>query len=288
MPLVFATCRARRALQLLVALAASIRCATRLLILGAVAALALWRGTTPRDDGVTVMRAIDRTSPRPTTASTASPEALAACEADDPDVFRSHALGPAPSRHFEGFGPVFGGYGFFAVDGPAPEPRAADVHTEPLDLGLSGPPTRAVGELLDLTLSFEARTETWPVVVVRALDGSLEHWRRPTYDLYVRREGDPYTYRWAFVGRRCGNTDDATPWHYVSVEPGERRTEALAVWQSRLEDAVFTAPGRYTAWVVYRFCGDVGVRHPPRGHDYVHADAHVGRYVSNAITIDVR
>jgi hypothetical protein len=177
-----------------------------------------------------------------------------------------------------------GGLGFFPVDGAAPGPRSS--RTAPLELTLSGPSRRTPSQRLDLQVTVENRSAE-PVVAMRALDGSLEHWREPHWDLYLRDEASGRVYRWDFHGGRCGNVDPIRVEDYVELRPGERRDEVPGPWANHLGGATVGARGRYTAWVVYRFCGHGGAG-LPLGRQVERGDVTRGVFTSNAITIEVR
>lgn len=242
--------------------------------------------------GVTVTGVALRPGARAPSPPPSAPAAVVAtCRADDPVIVPGQPLGPPQPA---GGGTVMspqlgGGSGFYAVDGPVPPARSDRQHTSPLELSLAltAPATRAPDAALGLTLSFEVRGRA-SLVVLRALDGSLEHWRQPTYDLYLQREGDPRTYRWAYVGGRCGNVNPLTPADYVTLRRGARRTDVAGEWADYLRSATVGQPGRYSAWVVYRFCGEFGSRGVPLGDDHVRPETHVGRYASNAVRFEVR
>jgi hypothetical protein len=184
-------------------------------------------------------------------------------------------------------GPYFGGgFGFYRVKGAAPGPRAAPS-AGPLEIRVSSARTeRAPDAPLALDLGF-ANLSDKPVVVLRPLDGSLEGWRYPRYELYARDVSDASVYRFAFVGGRCGNVNPVGSDDYVSIAPGEVRADVANAWADYLRAARLPKPGRYAVWVVYAFCG-FETRGVPLGQDSTHDDAHIGVHASNAVEIVVR
>jgi hypothetical protein len=177
-----------------------------------------------------------------------------------------------------------GGSAFYLVDGsPPPARRGPDPV---LELRLAGHTTRRSGQPLELSLSFENRSRG-PLVVLRPLDGSLEHLREPHYDLYLRDEGDGAVYRWAFVGGRCGNVNPITADDLVALAPGESRDDVINGWARHLRRASIARPGRYSAWVVYRSCGD-HTHGLALGPDAPTASVHLGQHVSNPVRFEVR
>jgi hypothetical protein len=177
------------------------------------------------------------------------------------------------------------GFGFYPVDGVPPAPRAqAD---SPLELTLAGPATRTASEPLSLRLTFKNRGSA-PLVAMRPLDGSLEHWRAPMYDLYIRDEASGAAHRFAFTGGRCGNVNAIHDGDYVKLAPGEARSDvAENGWASYLQNAVIARPGQYTVWVVYSFC-EFKQGGLPLGNDVVRPETHTGVHASNAIRVTVR
>jgi hypothetical protein len=177
------------------------------------------------------------------------------------------------------------GFGFYPVDGAAPPPRSQADAT--LELTLTGPAARAVTEPLSLKLTFKNRGST-PLVVMRPLDGSLEHWRAPMYDLYLRDEATSAVRRFAFTGGRCGNVNAIKDDDYVTLAPGEARTDLTEKgWASYLRSAVIAAPGQYTVWVVYSFC-EFKAEGLPLGEDVLRPETHTGVHASNGIRVTVR
>jgi hypothetical protein len=178
-----------------------------------------------------------------------------------------------------------GGFGFHEVDGAAPPPRTADA--APLQLTLSGPPSRAEGQALALKLTFKNRGNA-PLVVARPLDGSLEHWRAPMVDLYARDEASSRVYRFAFTGARCGNVNPIEKDDYATLKPGEARSDVTDNgWASYVEKASLPRAGRYAVWVVYTYCGskEGGL---PLGEDVIRKETHAGVHASNAVQVVVQ
>jgi hypothetical protein len=211
----------------------------------------------------------------------------AACPAPPPLVKDGAPLGPpAASGSSNLMSPHFSsGFGFYPVDGAALPPRAqAD---RPLELTLTGPAARTASEPLSLKLTFKNVGST-PLVLLRPLDGSLEHWRGPMYDLYVRDDAGGAVHRFAFTGGRCGNVNAIHDDDYVTLAPGEARGDVSENgWASYLQSAVLARPGQYTVWVVYTFCNFEGGG-LPLGKDVVRQGAYVGAHASNAIRVTVR
>jgi len=210
------------------------------------------------------------------------------CDKEAPAIDReSGRLGAAlASANPNIMGPYFTtGFGFYRVKGAAPGPREEADPT--LELVLDGPKTLAPGKPLSLKLSFDNKTQD-KLVVVRPLDGSLEHWRFPNYDLYLRDEEDGAIYRWAFTGGRCGNVNSITANDYVELEPGKARSDvADNGWAPYLAEAPLPKAGTYSLWVVYSFCGFEGGG-VPLGQDLVRKETHLGAHASNALRITVR
>jgi hypothetical protein len=211
----------------------------------------------------------------------------AACPAPPPLVQGGAPLGPpAASGSSNLMSPHFSsGFGFYPVDGAALPPRAqAD---RPLELTLTGPSTRTASEPLSLKLTFKNVGST-PLVLLRPLDGSLEHWRGPMYDLYVRDDVGGAVHRFAFTGGRCGNVNAIHDDDYVMLAPGEARGDVSENgWASYLQSAVLGRPGHYTVWVVYTFCDFKGGG-LPLGKDVIRQGAYAGAHASNAIRVTVR
>jgi hypothetical protein len=178
-----------------------------------------------------------------------------------------------------------GGFGFYQVDGAAPAVRAPTDADTPLELRLHGPGALGTKEPTPLEVVF-ANTGTGNLTLVDALDGSLEHWRDPTYDLYLREETTGTVYRFAYVGGRCGDINSVGPHDYVDLKPGEARANVQGQCADYLKSATIAKPGKYTLWVVYRFCTwqSTGVS---LGKDFIRKETHVGVHASNAVTLTV-
>jgi hypothetical protein len=211
----------------------------------------------------------------------------ATCNVEAPSTDEQRPLAaPAGAGGGNVMNPYFeGGFGFYRVVGPAPAPRTTRHAT--LELRLSGPPTLVAGAKVALDLSFTNASNS-AVTVVRPLDGSLEHWRDPTYDLYLQDESSGDLYAFAFHGGRCGNVNAVQKDDYVTLAPGaSRRDVSSNGWADYLKVAVIARPGTYSVWVVYRFCGfkSEGV---PLGKDFLRDGVHEGVHPSNAVRIRVR
>jgi len=178
-----------------------------------------------------------------------------------------------------------GGFGFYQVDGSAPAARAATETDTPLELRLHGPGAIGTKDPIRLEVVF-ANTGTGGLTLIDAMDGSLEHWRDPTYDLYLREETSGTVYRYAFVGGRCGDINSVGPHDYVDLKPGETRANVQGDWADYLKSATIAKPGKYTAWVVYRFCTwqAMGVL---LGKDFIRKETHMGMHASNAVALTV-
>ncbi|MCC6551490.1 MAG: hypothetical protein IT372_00530 [Polyangiaceae bacterium] len=210
-----------------------------------------------------------------------------ACPAPPPLKRGAAPLGPPlASGSSNIMGPYFSaGFGFYPVDGAPPPPRAAG--DAPVELALTGPATLAAGKPISLSLHFMNRGQA-KVTVVRPLDGTLEQWRSPMYDLYARDDASGTVYRFAFTGGRCGNVNPIKDDDYVTLAPGASRGDvADNGWAQYLKQAVLTQPGRYSVWVVYSFCGFEGGG-VPLGQDVVRQETHVGVHASNAVRITVQ
>ncbi|MBX3271517.1 MAG: hypothetical protein KF729_14725 [Sandaracinaceae bacterium] len=206
------------------------------------------------------------------------------CEAPAPTTSGAALGTPAPAQGESLMDPRFGGgLGFFEVDGAAVGPRTTS--TAPIELELTGPARRRADEPLGLALGFVNRSAS-AAVVMRALDGSLEHWREPHYDIHLRDEATGRVYRWDYHGGRCGNVNPVRDEDYVTLAPGERRDDVAGGW-SGLRGAAVGAPGRYAVWVVYRYCGGPA-QGIPLGPNAQRPDVTRGVFASNAITIEVR
>jgi hypothetical protein len=226
----------------------------------------------------------------PTESPRAHPSELTLrCPFDSPAIARQTPLGErTPGGASQNImGPYFGGgFGFYPVTGAAPGPR--DTRDPgPLEIQLATARTDRTPEApIALDLAFANRSAK-NLVVVRPLDGSLEGWRWPRYDLYARDASDGSVYRFAFVGGRCGNVNAVRADDYVAIEPGSGRHDVANGWADYLRDARLPKPGRYTLWVVYAFCG-METQGVPLGGDATRDDVHLGVHRSNAVEIVVR
>lgn len=215
----------------------------------------------------------------------ARPPASPLCDVPAPTTSGAALGAPAPARGESLMDPRFGGgFGFFAVEAPPPGPRTTG--SAPIELALSGPSQVRPDAPLGLALAFTNRS-AGPVTVMRALDGSLEHWRDPHYDLYLRDEASGRVHRWDFHGGRCGNVNPIADEDFVTLASGERRDDVPGPWASHLRQATVGVPGRYVAWVVYRQCGgpSTGLALGPNAR---HPSVTAGVFTSNPIAIEVR
>lgn len=215
----------------------------------------------------------------------ARPPASPLCDVAAPTTSGPALGAPAPARGESLMDPRFGGgFGFFAVDAPPPGPRTTG--SSPIELGLTGPSQVRPDAPLGLAVAFTNRSAS-PVTVMRALDGSLEHWRDPYYDLYLRDEASGRVHRWDYHGGRCGNVNRITDEDFVTLAPGERRDGVPGPWASHLRQATLGVPGHYVAWVVYRQCGgpSAGL---PLGPNAQHPSVTAGVFASNPIPIEIR
>lgn len=229
---------------------------------------------------VPLLVSVSPTVPGPAAVPPATPtECLA-----DPPPSEGPPLGAPRAEGEDLMDPRFGGgNGFFEVQAPAPGPRT--TATTPIQLELSGPARLAPDRPLALRLTF-ANPSSGPVTVMRALDGSLEHWRHPHYDLYLRDEGTQRVYRWDYHGGRCGNVNPIRDEDYVTLAAGPRRDDVHGGWAAHVSQAAVGTPGVYTAWVVYRFCGHGGGGLPLGPN--VERPVLEGVFASNAVRLEVR
>jgi len=213
------------------------------------------------------------------------PAAPPGCDASPELVSGASPLAPSKVAPGSVMDPRFGGSrGFFPVKGQPPAPGSGSSPS--LALELTGPRTTGPGKALGLRLAFRNRSDA-PLVVLRPLDGSLERWRHPTYDLYLTDQGSGRTYRWAYSGSRCGNVNAIGSDDYVTIAPGASRSDIVNGWADHLANATVVAPGRYTVWVVYTFCSYQG-RGLPLSRDHRRSDVHLGVYGSNPLPLIVR
>jgi hypothetical protein len=161
---------------------------------------------------------------------------------------------PEPAARGGLSSPYFtGGRGFFRVrDDPAAIRRGGEHAV--LKVHIEAPTHLAVGSALNLKISFVNATNE-PIIVVRPLDGSLEHMGYPTYDLYLREHASDAIYRYAFVGQRCGNVNGVGKDDYITIAPDSSRDDVVNGWADHLKTGVIGKPGRYSMWLVYSFCG---------------------------------
>lgn len=177
-----------------------------------------------------------------------------------------------------------GGMGFYRVVGAAPSPRAgAD---SPIEVVVGAAPVLAINTPLLLTVTFTNTSRT-PVTLLRPLDGTLEHMRDPGYELYLRDEASGDVYAYAFHGGRCGNVNPITASDYLTLSPGQKRSDVHTNgWGNYLGSAGIGRAGAYSVWVVYRECARGGG--VPLGTDVVRSDLHRGVHASNAVRIVIR
>lgn len=174
--------------------------------------------------------------------------------------------------------------GFAQLKSPAPSPRL--VPDPVLELTLAGPTSRAPGDPLALTLSMKNRSKD-EVVVMRALDGSIDHWRSPYYDVYVEETSTGRQFRYDRQGGRCGNVNTIAADDYVDLAPGASADKLETNFGYHLGMSSIGKPGTYQVWVVYQFCGFASTGEP-LGKDLVRQETHRGVHVSNAITVTVK
>ncbi|MFK7999246.1 MAG: hypothetical protein AB8H86_06595 [Polyangiales bacterium] len=173
------------------------------------------------------------------------------------------------------------GTGFYRVDGSPPPPRTRPAST--LEFILAG----GANARSDAPLGFSLRVmnrSTSALTVMRAMDGSAEHMRDPSYDLYVREVSSSAVYRWDFHGGRCGMMNAVGAEDYVRIAPGAVNTTLPGDWGEHLQNATIRAPGHYEAWVVYRLCGDMR----GSGASAPGSAPAPGEFVSNAVRFRVR
>jgi len=173
--------------------------------------------------------------------------------------------------------------GFFLVEGSAVPPRRGRG-VEELQLVLDGPRTIRRGAPLSLSLSARNRRPT-SVTVMRAVDGSFEHWRDPAYDVFVEaRDGRVFHLTTAPDAGRCGMVNRLSGNDLVTLPAGSREANIAGPWADHMKRARLTAPGRYKVWVVYRQCGQADRNDP----DGLKPEATPLVVASNAINIEVR
>ena len=215
-------------------------------------------------------------------ASDDVPGGLVACDRGLP---RSSATVPFGGRDVAGVrlggvtSPFFAasGGGFYALDTPAPSPRAA--RDPELELELRGPSRRRVGEPVDLVLSLTNRSPG-PLVLAKPVDAR----HQPRYVLYLRDQASRQTYLWDHRGCACCNVDAMVAQDYRTLAPGE--TTRPGPWSGDLKRASVPRPGRYALWVAYVLCTSAagGI---PLGTDELRGDVHRGIHVSNALDVVV-
>jgi len=224
----------------------------------------------------------------PEVAAPPTPETptIPLCDVSGEELLRDSPLAPpTPVDDEDIMSPrLFGGTGFYRVQGSATEPRA--VSDGVLWLELWGPEDSAVGNPIGLTLRFRNRTKT-AVSVVPPMDGTFGRKRYPHFDLYLRDETNQATYRFAFVGGGCGTVNPLIFGSLIEVSPKDTRTKPDADWANYIAHAPLPRPGAFKAWVVYRYCpngeaaelSELNPDEPP---------PHFGVYASNAVSIRVR
>jgi hypothetical protein len=182
-----------------------------------------------------------------------------------------------------------GAFDFFATERPLVDgPRdAAKGGSSGLRLSLNGPAHVGAGAPIELAVTL-ANQGTSSFRYALAVDGSLEHWRSPFVDVYVRDEQSKAVYRWSYGASygRCGNVNARTAADYALLAPGDTRSDPFGEWAMRAPIAI-KRPGRYVLWLVYAACvgPEIGV---PLGPDEgLAADAFEGTLASNGIVVDV-
>ena len=173
------------------------------------------------------------------------------------------------------------GTGFYRVDGNPPAPRTSAA--TPLEFTLASATTARRNTPLGFSLRVTNRS-TSALTVMRAMDGSTEHMRDPSYDLYVREVESTAVYRWDFHGGRCGMTNAVGADDYVRIAPGAVNTTLPGAWGDHLQNATLSAPGHYEAWLVYRLCAEMR----GSGESAVGPAPALGEYTSNAVRFRVR
>lgn len=182
------------------------------------------------------------------------------------------------------------GAGFYRVDGAAPGPNVVGARgsaAPTLEFELTGASRVRRGEPLNLALGVTNRSRSG-AVVMRAMDGSAEHMRSPSYNLYIREVGSSVVYRWDYHGGRCGMTNAVTAEDYVRVAPGATDRTLPGEWGGHLQTATVSEPGQYEAWVVYRLCDDIGNVGPSATPTPPGPTPTPGEYSSGAIRFRVR
>jgi hypothetical protein len=210
---------------------------------------------------------------------------VASCAASIPEVdakkpARGASSGSAPKLPIATFLPIVGSASpFSSVAGSASAPIELR-----LDLGTSK--SRKPGELLAPTITV-ANTSKAPVSILAAMDGSYDHARFPYWDVYARDEKTQQVYRWTHAAMRCGNTNAPRAEDHVVIAPGKQGAPKANGWPSALDHAAIAAPGTYTVWVEYAFCG-YGVSPLTLGKAEVRSDVVIGRFASNGVLITVK
>jgi hypothetical protein len=220
----------------------------------------------------------------PTATMPAQSLVTASCANALPEADEAHPLvppvpvggGSVMRSHFDG------GFGFYRVNGLGQAPRTTgDL---PFELRLAAPATASTTSPIALSLDF-TNTSHAPLAVLRPLDGSTEHMRDPTVDLYLRDETSGDVYVWAFHGGRCGNMNFITKDDFTAINPNQSKSDVHKNgWAPHLEQVTIGRAGTYSLWVVYEVCGHgLGLRQAD-----VHFTASAGAHASNAVRIVVQ
>jgi len=170
-----------------------------------------------------------------------------------------------------------------APAGVASEPLSS---TDPsLAITLSGPATRRVDEAIPLSLVFHNRSAA-PITVMRALDGSESHWRRPYYDVFAENL-ETHAIEHPLPGGRCGMVNAIGEADYVTLAPNSSQADIPGGFAHFLNTFSLSQPGRYRIWVVYRYCANDASNQGMRMGTDVEHPSWVGEVASSAIEVEV-
>ncbi|MFK7986090.1 MAG: hypothetical protein AB8I08_08660 [Sandaracinaceae bacterium] len=213
-------------------------------------------------------------------AAPPSPPSCGVAATTTSDAVLGASTSPGGSLMAAQFG---GGVGFYPVEGTAPLPSSSPPGVE---IALGRVASRTTTETpLALEVEVHNRTSS-PVRVMRALDGSLEHWRDPHWDLFLRDEATGTLYRWDFHGGRCGNVNPIVDEDVRTIAPRDGDDTLPGGWASYVRQAVIPVPGRYSVWLAYRYCGAAS-HGLPLGPNAVVPSMLQGVFVSNPVQIEV-
>ncbi|MFO0561948.1 MAG: hypothetical protein U0269_28305 [Polyangiales bacterium] len=228
----------------------------------------------------------------PDAAASRAPNATGArglnlCAQSEPETDESEALGLTPRVIHEG-GREYRRYDradvFLRV---RQRPLEAGTSSGALALELRGPSTVQRDRAIPLQLIFR-NTSARSMTVIRSNDGSYEHMREPFVDVYAENVATHAVYRAAFVGGRCGMTNQLQASDLVSIAAGAQSEAPVSEWARHLRESKIPAAGRYRLWAVYRMCGfdrAHGMGTSPVARP---ADLFEGRAASNAIELTVQ